>query len=169
MNLTQTQITDIWNEYYPRVQGYFFKRVTNQSDVDDLTSVVMTSFLQALTKQEVESKHGLLWSIARNHLYSYFRSKKNQPLTVDVENFEASRETEDQFGSQTYHRYLEHILERAKTLLSKEELEILHYSYFDELSSQEISEKYSTTPGNIRVKLSRIISKLKLEAINLTN
>jgi RNA polymerase sigma factor (sigma-70 family) len=168
MNLTQTQVTDIWNEYYPRVKGYFFKRITNQSDVDDLSSVVMTNFLQALAKQEVESKHGLLWSIARNHLYMYFRSKKNQPAFVDSDHFQSIEQIEDHYVSQKYSAYLEHILDRAKTLLTKEELEILHYSYFDELTSQQISEKYSTTPGNIRVKLSRIIAKLKLEALNLT-
>jgi hypothetical protein len=32
--MTQKQIQNNWEEYYPKVFGYFFRRLNNQADVE---------------------------------------------------------------------------------------------------------------------------------------
>jgi hypothetical protein len=37
MPLSQTKLFNTWEEYYPKVYGYFLRRVNNHTDVEDLT------------------------------------------------------------------------------------------------------------------------------------
>jgi RNA polymerase sigma factor (sigma-70 family) len=170
MNLTNQQITDLWNEYYPRVYGYFFKRITSQTDVDDLTSVTLTGFIQNLTTKEITQPAGLLWKIARNQLYLYIKYKTKNPISIDnLDEFEALETTEDSEISQKYQDLLEEVMQKAEMFLTADDLTILKRSYFEEQTSTQIAKELDTTPGNIRIRLMRITQKLKLQANNLIN
>lgn len=170
MNLTQQQISDLWNEYYPRVYGYFFKRVTSQADVDDLTSVTMTGFIQNLDTKEILQPAGFLWKIARNQLCLYIKHKSKNPISIeDLDDFESLETTEDSEISEKYRDLLQQVLLKAETYLTADDLNILKRSYFEEQTSVQIAKDMDTTPGNIRIRLMRITQKLKIQAQNLIN
>ena len=168
MNLTTEQITDLWNEYYPRVYGYFFKRIDSQTDVDDLASVTLTSFIQNLSTKEIAQPAGFLWKIARNQLCLYIKRKSKNPISIDnLDDFESLQTTEDSEISEKYHQLLQEVMQKAETMLTADDLRILKSSYFEEKTSAQIAHELDTTPGNIRIRLMRITQKLKLQATNL--
>jgi RNA polymerase sigma factor (sigma-70 family) len=168
MNLTQQQITELWNEYYPRVYGYFFKRVTSQTDVDDLTSVTLTGFIQNLDTKEILQPAGFLWKIARNQLCLYIKHKSKNPISIDnLGEFESLETTEDTEISQKYQDLLQEVLLKAESFLTADDLSILKRSYFEQQTSTQIARDMDTTPGNIRIRLMRITQKLKIQAQNL--
>jgi RNA polymerase sigma factor (sigma-70 family) len=170
MKLTNQQISELWNEYYPRVYGYFYKRVTNQADVDDLTSVTLTGFIQNLRTKEVLQPAGLLWKIARNQLCLYIKHKTKNLLSIDnLDEFESQETTEDTEISQKYQDLLKAVMIKAETFLTPEDLALLKRSYFEEQNSVQIAKEMDTTPGNVRIRLMRITQKLKLQAQNLIN
>jgi RNA polymerase sigma factor (sigma-70 family) len=170
MNFTDQQISDLWNEYYPRVYGYFFKRITNQADVDDLTSVTLTGFIQNLATKDIVQPAGFLWKIARNQLYLYIKHKSKNLVSIDnLDEFESLETTEDTEISDKYRDLLMAVLAKAETLLTADDLFILKRSYFEEHTSTQIAKDMETTPGNIRIRLMRITQKLKIQASNLIN
>jgi DNA-directed RNA polymerase specialized sigma24 family protein len=68
-----------WEIYYPKVYGYFFRRLNNRLDVEDLTSLVLSQFFQTLLDQEKASRilnqNAYLWKIARNQLATFIDTK----------------------------------------------------------------------------------------------
>jgi RNA polymerase sigma factor (sigma-70 family) len=168
MKLTENEITDIWNEYYPRVYGYFFKRVSDSSAVDDLTSLTLSSYITTLNTKEIDKPMAYLWQIARNQLCLYIKSKSKTAVSVeDIEIFEAQQTTEENEISTRYRSLLEQVLLDAQSTLTSTELDILRRSYFEGQSSAQIALDLNQTPGNIRQILSRTLTKLKTQANQL--
>ena len=44
--ITESSLFALWDELYPKVYAYFLRRVDNRLDVEDLTSITLTSFLE---------------------------------------------------------------------------------------------------------------------------
>ena len=56
------KITNLWNELYPRVYGYFYRRIDNQTAVEDLTASVLSSFLKNVENGKIKKNNfGYLW------------------------------------------------------------------------------------------------------------
>jgi RNA polymerase sigma factor (sigma-70 family) len=170
MTLTQSEIQDIWHQYYGNVYGYFFKRISNSSDVDDLTSMTMTSFIAALETKQIEHPAGFLWRIARNQLYNYIKNKSKKFVEIDnLDRFEELETTEDTEISTHYKSLLEQVLAYAENTLNPEELQILRQSYFDGQTSTQIATQLHITPDSVRMKLSRTLKKLRIQANLIQN
>ena len=73
--MNNDDLQEMWKVYFPRVYGYFFRRISNREDVDDLTSIVMTSFIQARMEKDIETIESYLWAIARTQLYFIYSQK----------------------------------------------------------------------------------------------
>ena len=78
-----------WDVYYPKVYGYFFRRVNNKTDVEDLTSMVLHKFFEVLINPEksatLNNKNGYLWKIAHNHLVDFIKNKQKRPIVISIE------------------------------------------------------------------------------------
>jgi RNA polymerase sigma factor (sigma-70 family) len=168
MNAEQLTLKQIWDTYYPRVYGYFYKRINNKTDVEDISCIVMTVLLDNIQTKTIENIPIFMWSVARNQFKKYLRNKNSHHLHVMfTENIEDIG-VEEQFTiSPKYKEYLENVLEYAKTKLSPDDYKILEETYFSHKNSKEIAILLHTTSGNIRVRQSRILKKLKIHAQTL--
>jgi DNA-directed RNA polymerase specialized sigma24 family protein len=68
-----------WNYWYPRVYGYFYKRVDQKTEVEDLTANTMNT---AFTAQNVLNFQAYIWRVAHNYLVKYINTKNTDPTPI---------------------------------------------------------------------------------------
>lgn len=160
--MNDNDLQETWKIYFPRVYGYFFRRVTNREDVDDLTSVVMTSFIQAKLEKNIEKIESYLWAIARTQLHLFIRNRSKSPATIEMtEEVDQNDNFEDEQAIKTLEFRLNNLYYLTKNYLTSEEQEIFSLTYRDGYNSTEIGQQLNIKPNTVRQKLSRIISKIK--------
>jgi len=157
---------DEWKEWYPKVYGYFYKRVGNKSDVEDLTAETMNTVFMA---ENVLNFRAYMWRVAHNYLIKYIDSKAKKPIIVS---FDEEIDTDstvhnsidlelDNQRSQVYTQKKEELLRCIKKQLKKEDKDIISLSIIQEKNSTEISKIINISATNVRKKLSRAIKKVK--------
>lgn len=157
-------IDELWEQYYPKVYGYFYRRINNLQDIEDLTSIVLTQFLTKLLDDSVEiaKPNAFLWKIAYFHLVDFIDYKSKKPIPISIEDdFEASTEIENKLQSDELNSKLEKVLLFAQTSLSNEEYTIFSRSYLDGDRIMDIAHDLDLKANTVTVKLKRIINKLK--------
>lgn len=147
-----------WNHWYNKVYGYFYRRVSDKFQVEELTAETLTEFF--LSEKEVDSEAGFVWKIARYNFIDYIRSKnskKNQWQTYqDIENIE------DDLRYNNY--YLERVEALKKCLqrhLKVEDCQVVEMCVMYDFSSQETATELKISSENVRQKLSRSLKKVK--------
>ena len=155
-----------WDYYYPKVYGYFFRRISNKSDVEDLTSMVLHKFFEVLINPEksakLTNKNAYLWKIAYNHLADFIQNKQKRPLAIGIDGgFEAPDNSIEKFYSKSYQERVKNLLKCIKTQVKDLEYQVIQMSFFEELTSIEISKTLNLKPPAIRQKLSRSLKKVR--------
>jgi RNA polymerase sigma factor (sigma-70 family) len=157
-------IEQLWEMYYPKVYGYFYRRVNNLQDIQDLTSVVLTQFLTKLVDdtQDIQKPNAFLWKVAYFHLVDFIDNKSKKPIPISIDDdFEAPTEIENKLQSEELNTKLEKILIFAQVSLSDEEYTIFSRSYLDGDRIMDIAHDLDLKANTVTVKLKRIINKLK--------
>jgi RNA polymerase sigma factor (sigma-70 family) len=162
--LHETQLDTLWSEYYPRVFGYFFKRVNSYEDCEELAATSMTIFLNKIENGDLKptAYYGYLWKIARTQLVNHIRSKNSKPAIVsllDNEDFEIS-DLEQRISNQ-YENLILSVFNQANRILSSEEFYLLKLSYQEGKNSTQIAKDLSINAVAVRKRISRIITKLQ--------
>jgi RNA polymerase sigma-70 factor, ECF subfamily len=159
---------ELWDNYYPKVFGYFYRRLNNHQDVEDLCSVTLASFFACLKKGNVQNYNALLWKIAHNQLVSFIRSKSKNPISIDLSLSENQFDTQVENGRSDNYKYkLEHLQECIKNQLTDSQQEIVHKSIIEDKKSYEVALEIGITADNVRQILSRSIKKLKAKCKEL--
>lgn len=157
-----------WEIYYPKVYGYFFRRLNNRLDVEDLTSLVLSQFFQTLLDEEkstrILNQNAYLWKIARNQLATFIDNKTKQMTIVglddDIDSIDSELESQT---SSEYKLRIEKLLVCVKKALSGLDFSIVNYSLIEDRKSPEVAKLLNLTAENIRKRLSRSVTKLKAE------
>jgi RNA polymerase sigma factor (sigma-70 family) len=157
-----------WDTYYPKVYGYFFRRIDLKDDVEDVTSIVMTKFLSALYTKNLENPHAYLWQIARNQLAYYIKNKSKHPLSSQLEeNHYTLISSIENYRSDHYQSKVDDIMECVKRNLRGEEFTIMQEVVMFDRTSAEVANELRLKADNVRQKLSRSIKKLRQACIDL--
>lgn len=169
---TQSELNAIWEESYPMVYGYFFRRVTNKTEVEDLASVAMSQFVMNIanpeTSKRIVNQKAYLWKIAHNQLVDFIRRKTRNPITIgyndDITGID--QQTEDMRSS----HYLAWQVDMQKCFqnsLKDVDYNIINDAIIEEIPAQELAIKYNYSYDNIRQKISRNLKKLKASCLDL--
>lgn len=170
--MDEQTLREEWEYYYPKVYGYFFRRVNNRLDVEDLTSLVLSNFFGTLLDEnkavQIQNKNAYLWSICRNALLNFIYYKQKD-ITVSLEDIDHSLTLEqsvqsrsiENFYSQHYQSRLQNLLECLRKQLSALEYQIIEMSFLQEMTSKQIAEKVNLTATNVRQKISRSLKKVR--------
>jgi RNA polymerase sigma-70 factor (ECF subfamily) len=155
-----------WDEYYPKVYGYFFRRLEQREDVEDLTSMVMTQFMLVLLDQEkcnrIENKLSYLWKIAHNHLVDFIATKKKRVIMVALdEDVSALDESLEKLYSRHVQERQQAVLKCVEHSLSSQDLELVQLSIMEDKQSAEVGKVLQLTAGNVRIRLYRALEKLR--------
>ena len=160
-------IDEHWAEYYPKVYGYFFRRVDNRTDVEDLTSITLTEFFNhVLDNPQITNPHGYLWRVAYHTLVNFVRRKSKRPTTVPLEPEQIMEvipdNLETELEAKTLSQKFDQILLDAKTELSPEEYKLFSAVYLDGEAVKTVAKRHHLKPNTLSVKLRRILAKLKI-------
>lgn len=173
------EITDIWNELYPRVYGYFWRRIENQSTVEDLTANTLSSFLINVQNGKIaRDNFGYLWQIARNYLFEYCRRKPKSFISLT----DFDEDFVDEKLANRNAELIEKIKFAAQKCLKNDEFTMFCDYYSSDLGSKPIfnsqnssnnsvpnsdnlTDKYNLKPATLRQKIHRIKLKLQKELV----
>ena len=164
------QLQQNWDKWLPKVFGYFYRRVSNPSDIEDLTAETMNS---AFLAADVTHFDAYIWKVAHNHLVGYIRNKTKvlPPIPLgDVAAWQPDA-TDMEIEDAVSKKFLERkkILQECvdNNLKSEEDRKIVTMSIIEEKTSRQIGESLGIEPNTIRQKLSRTVRKLKKACLEL--
>lgn len=150
-----------YSENYDRVLYYVKNKLSSLEDAEDLTSEVFTYCYTHYDDYDPEKSSVTTWLylIVNSRVKNFYRD--HSVTNVD---YEAVSETmQDQSIDLDQGIYLEQLhgaLMRAIQSLPERQQKIVMMRYFENRSGEEIAERLGTTPGNVRVLLSRALDKL---------
>ena len=164
--MTTINLDTQWQIYYPKVYGYFFRRVNNRLDVEDLTSLVLTYFFEALSNPEkaskIKSPNAYLWKIAYNQLMVFITNKSKEPVPVGLDdNLEVIDDSQDNTRSTNYTERSKKLLDCINISLSGLDLIIVTKSLIEDWTSPKVATELNLTAVNVRKRLSRAVTKLR--------
>lgn len=165
MSLSETQLLNTWKEYYPKVYSYFLRRVDNRMDIEDLTSVTLTAFLEKLRSElEIKNKHAFLWKITHNQLCLFIRNKSKNPISisVDVQSFVDNFDTEVENTRSDYLETRFQFLHKCiQKVLKGESYQIVSEIILNDKKSPEVAQSLNLKASTVRQKLKRSLAKIR--------
>jgi len=170
-----SNVDEQWNYWYPRVYGYFYKRIEDKQTVEDLTAETITT---AFLAKNVKNFKAYLWKVAHNYLVKYIHTKNTNPMMVgwseaiDLDQYQQPQfsldETIETTRSNNYSRLLKEMTDCFYANLSNEiDKKIIHLSIVQEKNSTQIAQELSLIAGTVRQKLARSLDKLKRKCVHI--
>lgn len=152
----------IYNKYYTEIFIYISRRVDDHELVADLTSRTFTKCLINLHK----FKHmgvpfsAWLYKIAINEIRLFFRSQKNYPRTVCIDEYDIQDIVQETVEISNI-ELAEKLLPKLLSSLNETELQCIELRFFEKKSFKDIGFALGLTEVNAKVKTYRILKKLK--------
>ena len=150
---------DEWDTWYDKIYGYFFRRVNNQFDVEELTAVTLNNF--CLTEKVLENESAYIFGIAKYKLLDYIRQKYKKPAMHSIEDVDSIEDMVDDYNP-SYSDRLEKLKQCMQETLKGDDMQIVELCVMYDFSGPKVAEKMNLSAVNVRAKLSRSIKKLKL-------
>lgn len=151
-----------WNDYYPKVYGYFFRRLNNREDVEDLTSVCLSTFFTKFldSPDQIKNPTAYLWKIVYNQLNLFLRNKMKNPIPIGIDDDFEAPQSDDEF-SQSFLEKTKEVWEIAKVNCSDQELLILEAIFLDNKKSSQVAAEMNLKADTVRQRLKRTLDKLR--------
>ena len=125
--VSRKDIVEGWNYWYPLVYGYFYRRMNNRDDVEDLTANTLNAFFM---KEGVQNDKGFVWQTAKNQLYKYIEAKKMIPDMINLDdNFDAEKQA---------YTYFEENIENSLIVYKRKQL----WYFMSELKKDKFMKNY---------------------------
>lgn len=160
----ETAFAQIYDLYFTKIYRFIFYRVGHKETAEDLAEDVFIKAFGSLPSLEDDKVfESWLYTIARNKVIDYYRSKKALVPIEEVENtLEYETNIIDIVNLDFQHKA---IIKALKELPSDQQL-VIKLKFFEDLSNSEIAALLGKEEGAIRVIQHRAIAKLK-SIINL--
>lgn len=152
-NGSEDALTYIYKKYVKEIHYYFFSRIKNKEDANDLTSEVFIAFIDSLESYRGDATiRTYLYVIAKNKLFDHYKpSGKTLYDSEYIENLPDTKTNDvNEVGSTN-------ILEG----LNLKEREVVESKYFMNEKHKDISKRLGISIENSRQTLKRALSKIK--------
>jgi RNA polymerase sigma factor (sigma-70 family) len=165
--ITEQELSDLWDDDYPKVYGYFFKRVTNREDVEDLSNITLTVFFEKLLQERIEHRHGFLWTVARNQLCGFIRNKSKIPLNPDIQFDEVEITAAETIQSSSLISRQHALIECVEKHAKKMDYEIICRIIQDDAKAVDVAKEFAVSPEVVRQRYRRVIKQLRKKCTQL--
>ncbi len=155
--------TELYNEYFPRINNYVHYRVADFHAAEDLTSQIFEKvFVKNHYYQERKGPFSVwLFRIARNTITDYYRSRKRIHTTsLDEYEKDIIDHEPDPVVIVELNEIQQHLL-KAIGSLSQREQEIIALKFWSDLSNREIAQLIGVSESNTGVILFRAMKQLR--------
>jgi RNA polymerase sigma-70 factor, ECF subfamily len=148
----------IYQKWMARIYRYFYFRVGNVKDAEDLTSQVFLKVFESLPRYQNRGCFSAwLFSIAHARVVDFYRSKKKEG-SLELHDAELSvPDMQDDFATADEVREVLHLFHT----LNEEEQELIRLRFIAELSYQEIGAILSRKEDTVRKSVSRLLSRMQ--------
>jgi RNA polymerase sigma-70 factor, ECF subfamily len=148
-----------YGKFKDKIYTFFMYRVNfNSAVAEDLTSeVFIKAFKNFENFDRVHAFSTWIYTIAKNHLSNYYRSKK-----ADVEIEYAKNIGVDMMEKMDIKNELAGVMEKIYRL-DDYSREVLLMRFVDGLDNNEIAGLFGKDEGTIRTQVSRALKKLRME------
>lgn len=156
------KFSEIFNKYFDKIHQFFYFRLRNQSDAEDLAAETFERVLKNLASFE-ERGFGVgawIYRIARNVLSDFFRKKKFQIDSID--HLEPSKEPSKEFSLKDLDRdMLKEQLWELVNGLPERQKSVWALKLSSDLPHKEIGKLVGITEANVNVIVHRSLKTLK--------
>jgi len=143
----------LFERHHKYVFNFLLKMCGDKVLSEDLTQEVFYKIIKHRTTYNNGKFTSWMFTIARNSLASHFR--KNNEKHDDLEKVAFNLASEDDTHNDYSH------LHKALEKLSFSDRELIVLNRFHEIKYEELSQIVQSTPGAVKVKVSRAIKKLR--------
>jgi RNA polymerase sigma-70 factor (ECF subfamily) len=158
----------IYSKYYPLVKKTVSGYLEPNEEIEDFITDVFVKTWNSLDKYDSEKAVFTTWisAIARNHCIDHIRDKRKK-YAIECPDT-CSYEIEEFIPSDVFFEEREvngHLLAKAVYAVMYDNFDVgqqmLADRYFNQLTYEEISEKYETKVNNVKITIRRSKDKLK--------
>lgn len=152
---------EYFQTYYQQAFRYTLKKVPNVDIAEDITMDTFVACYRRFESFDPQKAKFATWLYValNNRIKNYYRDQKGNDSLDDQVDVAGSQE--DEFFQSIYISEMRSALARAMNTLNETQRQIVIKRYFRNMSSKEIADDIGSTPGNVRVQLTRAIKKLK--------
>lgn len=153
----------VYQEHYQPLLRYLLKKTGNLQDAEDLTAEVFLYCYQNYDQYNPSRSAVSTWLYlaANSRLKNYYRDRKDHVELSELEERLFTEETDMERAA--YLEQLRRVLNDKLVCLPERQQRAVVLRFFYEKSFDEIAETLDTTPGNVRVILSRALDRLEKE------
>ena len=155
---------EIYEKYYHKVLGYITSRVNDAHTAEDLASDVFFKCYRNLDRYDAAKGAESTWifTITNNTLKNHYRDRKLTSSIDAMEGFDVP--FEEEFDHAMRLEEIRAYLDEALDELDEISRRILVMRFYDEMKTKEIAARVGLTESNVRVKLSRTLKRLRVDA-----
>lgn len=152
---------EYFNSYYQQAFRYTLKKVSNISIAEDITMDTFVACYRKFESFDPQRAKFATWLYVaiNNRIKNYYRDQKEIDSLDDQVNVAGAQE--DEIFRSIYLSEMRSAFACALETLNETQKQIVIKKYFRNMSSNEIADDIGSTPGNVRVQLTRAIKKLK--------
>jgi len=154
----------LYRRYVQRVYRYFYSRVNQEAEAEDLTAEVFIAAYEGLGRYRPGGNFAAwLFGIARNKARRYFRRWRPQ-VSLDQVTERSRRDAADWRPLEDLEQ--QERLERLEELIANlkpEQLELLRLRFAADLTFAEIAEVLGSTEAAVKMSLYRLLGRLNAE------
>lgn len=149
---------EIYNLFQKLIFRYIYFSVRNYELAEDLTQNTFFKVWRVLPSISISrgSFRAFLFTIARNLIIDWSRSKKELPLET-IENFPSFENPEED----VIRKEAKEVVLQALKRLEENERQLILLRFFEELEYGEIAKVIGKKEGAVRVSTHRILKKMK--------
>ena len=153
----------VYQEYYQPLLRYLMKKTGNLQDAEDLTAEAFLYCYQNYDQYDPARSAVSTWLYlaANSRLKNYYRDRKDHVELSELEERLFTEETDMERAA--YLEELRHVLNDKLDRLPERQQKAVVLRFFYQKSFDEIAAALDTTPGNVRVILSRAMDRLEKE------
>lgn len=152
---------EYFNSYYQQAFRYTLNKVSDTSTAEDITMDTFVGCYRRFDSFDPQKAKFATWLYValNNRIKNYFRDQKEFDNLDDHSDIVDSQD--DEMYRSIYLSEMRSALACAIETLNEIQRQIVIKKYFRNMTSTEIADDVGSTPGNVRVQLTRAIKKLK--------
>ena len=93
--MNQNEANRIIEQYIDKIYMFIKRRVSNESDVQDISQETALRLYKSLCVKDVENVEAYVYTVARNTLINYYRGKEKTYYNVPIEDVENTAKAKD--------------------------------------------------------------------------